>query len=213
MTSKWKYILALILAACTLESCIMTEIVDEVNEVTEKSGGNLASKANKVLKGGFSILLVNAANNTCLEVDSLQICNILVEDSVTGSITRGKKTLEIASEDTLIEFGNQASTSTETIPVQTFTPWTPVTLPQNSNNTYLKIYGKIYTYLADCTLLLLAEGPLYAPLTGKITPDSLTITKFELADNCPLYYETEGQMNKALNAINFEVTVNDWQEH
>ena len=213
MTSKWKYILALILAACTLESCIMTEIVEEVNEVTEKSAGNLASKANEVLKGEFTLLLVNDANNTCLEIDSLQLCNILVKDSVTGSITRGKKTIEITTEGTLIEFGNQASTSTETLPVQTFSPWTPVTLPQNSNNTYLKIYGKIYTYLADCTPLLLAEGPLYAPLTGKITPSSLSITKFELANNCPLYYEANGKMEKALNTINFEVTVNDWQEH
>ena len=213
MTSKWKYIIALLLAACTLESCIMTEIVEDVNEVTEKSGGNLSSKANEVHKGGFSILLVNAANNTCLEIDSLQICNILVEDYVTGSITRGKKTIEIASEDTLIEFGGQANTSTEHLPVQTFTPWTPETLPQNSNNTYLKIYGKIYTYLADSTPLLLAKGPLYAPLSGKITPNNLSITELEMADNCPLYYETNGKMEKALNTINFEVTVNDWQEH
>lgn len=212
MTSKWKYIIALLIGACTLESCIMTEIVEEVNEVTEKSGGNLASKANEALKGGFSILLVNAANNTCLEIDSLQLCNILVEDSVTGSITRGMKTLEIASEDTLIEFGRQISTYTEPLPVQIFSPWTPETLPQNSNNTYGKIRGRIYTYLSDGTPILLTEGPLYFPLQEKITSNTLTTTKFEITDNCPLYYELDGKMEKALKTINFNVTVDDWQE-
>ncbi len=209
MNSWWKYFLAMLLTAGLLESCIMTT-VEEINTVTEQNGGAPNSKANEVPKGQFSIELINSANNTCLEIDSIKICNILVTDANTDTIAKGNKALSIS---TFIKYNHRANTSTETLPVQTFTPWTPDTHPQNSNKTYVKIYGRIYTHLADSIPLLLAEGPLYAPLTGKITLNSLSITEFELANNCPLYYETEGKMGKALNTINFEVTVNDWQEH
>lgn len=209
MSSHWKYTLAMSFAACSLASCVMTTTVEEINEAVERNGSCINSKSNEISKGQFSILLKNNANNTCLQIDSLEICNILQEDTTTNSLVKGKKTIYINSQ---IEFGKLACTSTATLPIQTFTPWTPETLPQNSNNTYGKICGKIYTYLTDGTPILLTEGPLYFPLQGKITSNTLTTTEFEITDNCPLYYELDGKMEKAINAINFEITVNDWQE-
>ena len=209
MISYWKHILKIAFAACALESCIMTTTVEEINETVERNGSYINSKSNEISKGQFSILLKNNANNTCLQIDSIQICNIHVADSATNTIVKGNKTLHIHSQ---LEFGELACTSTETLPVQTITPWTPKTLPQNSNNTYGKICGKIYTYLTDGTPVLLTPGPLYFPLQGKITSNTLTTTEFEITDNCPLYYELDGKMEEALKTINFDVTVDDWQE-
>ena len=209
MSSHWKYTLAMSFAACSLASCVMTTTVEEINEAVERNGSCINSKSNEISKGQFSILLKNNANNTCLQIDSIQICNIHVADSATNTIVKGNKTIYINSQ---IEFGKLACTSTATLPIQIFTPWTPETLPQNSNNTYGKIRGRIYTYLSDGTPIILTEGPLYFPLQGKIISNALTTTEIELADNCPLYYELDGKMEKALNTINFNVTVDDWQE-
>ena len=140
MSSHWKYTLAISFAACSLASCIMTTTVEEINEAVERNGSCINSKSNEISKGQFSILLKNNANNTCLQIDSIQICNILLEDSTTNSLVKGNKTIYLNSQ---IEFGKLSSTTPATLPVQTFTPWTPETLPQNSNNTYGKICGKI----------------------------------------------------------------------
>ena len=148
MSSHWKYTLAMSFAAYSLASCVMTTTVEEINEAVERNGSYINSKSNEISKGQFSILLKNNANNTCLQIDSLEICNILLEDTTTNSLVKGKKTIYINSQ---IEFGELSSTTPATLPVQTFTPWTPETLPQNSNNTYGKIRGKIYTYLTDGT--------------------------------------------------------------
>ena len=177
-----------------------------VNEVVENNTTN--SKSSEYRVGDLELQIYNNVNNIFLQIDSMDICNVLITDSATNTLVKGNKSLQINSQ---IEFGQHECTSTEILPVQTFTPWSSETLPQNSNNTYGKIHGRIYTFLVDGSSLLLTEGPLYFPITGKITSNALTTIEFELADNCPIYYENNGKIENAIKSINFEVTVQDWE--
>ena len=122
-------------------------------------------------------------------------------------------------------------TSTEVkIPAQTLTPWKPAQLPAWSTNTYAKIHGTMYTYIADNTLCPLYTGTMYYPLSGTIPAATTEITSAASTDtstdtstlhptpititlqpNCHLYAIINGQLEKVLQPITFTVTVEDWE--
>ena len=112
----------------------------------------------------------------------------------------------------------QGTTTEVKIPAQTLTPWNPAQLPTGSKNTYAKIHGTMYTYIADNTLFPIYTGTMYYPLCGTIpaattgipakSPTPITIT---LHPNCPLYAIINGQLEKVLQPITFTVTVEDWE--
>ena len=194
--------------ACMMSSCVMTTVVDEIDEVVENS--TTKSKSSEYRVGDVELQIFNYASNTFIQIDSLEICNILITDSQSEDLTYcGNKVINKPSQ---VNFKDSVCYSIRNIPVQKFTPWTPETLPQNSSNTYCKIQGKIYTFLANNEPFMLYSGKMYLPFVGKINANCTTTVKFELADNCPIYYETNGTMEKVIKSISFNITIDEWEE-
>ena len=218
---------ALLITLTTLTSCIMTTTVQEIEETVTTRQEPYNSKASYLKEGVLAIQIQNNAENTMLQIDSMEICNIQLMDpagelmhngspAYTGSIMFINSTLHIHyGADTTYCQG----TSTEVkIPAQTLTPWNPAQLPTGSKNTYAKIHGTMYTYIADNTLCPLYTGTMYYPLSGTIPAattgipaKSLTPITITLHPNCPLYAIINSQLEKVLQPITFTVTVEDWE--
>lgn len=251
----------------TLTSCIMTTTVQEIEETVTLQQEHYTSKATILREGLLAIQIQNNAENTLLQIDSMEICNIQLMDpagelmhnsspAYTGSIMLINSTMQIHyGADTTYCQGTstfhqgttaycqdtttycqgtstycQGSSTEVKIPAQTLTPWNPAQLPTWSTNTYAKIHGTMYTYIADNTLCPLYTGTMYYPLSGTIPaatteitavastdtstdtstlhPTQITIT---LQPNCPLYAIINGQLEKVLQPITFTVTVEDWE--
>ena len=203
-------VLYIITAICiaTLQSCVISNIVDEP-DLTVKSGPT-------VQYGNMAVKIQNSAGNICLQIDSIEICNITVADTSTGRTHKGNITaMQPAGQNqayTLLPEGTTATSRTITLPYQRFTPWTPNILPGNTNNQYIKIYGRIYTYGNNSTLILLSSSPMYTPLHGKITETQTTEAIITLESDCPIYIEHNGSMTKVLQEITFNVSIEDWEE-
>lgn len=174
----------------------MSSVVENVDEaVNEKAAAN--SKSEVLKEGYLSVKITNIAPNTSLQIDSMEIWNILVKNEVNGLATGRNVKLN--------------STATK-LAVQKFQPWIPDVLPENSTGMYVKIYGKMYTFLADNRPFELCSGPMYFTFSGSVLEDRTTDIKFEVHDNCPLFCEVGGKMVKVLQSISFEVSVEDWEE-
>ena len=236
----------------------MTTTVQEIEETVTLQQEHYTSKATILQEGLLAVQIQNNAENTLLQIDSMEICNIQLMDSSgnlmhngspahTGSIIFINNTLQLhygadttyCQGTSIFHQGSTAyckdtttyckGTSTEVkIPAQTLTPWDPAQLPTRSKNTYAKIHGTMYTYIADNTLCPLYTGTMYYPLSGTIPaatteiiavastdtstdtlhPTPITIT---LHPNCPLYAIINGQLEKVLQPITFTVTVEDWE--
>lgn len=239
---------ALLITLTTLTSCIMTTTVQEIEETVTTRQEPYNSKASYLKEGVLAIQIQNNAENTLLQIDSMEICNIQLMDpagelmhngfpAYTGSIMLINSTLQIhyGTDNTYCQGSNTShlgtttyfqdtttccqGTSTEVkIPAQTLTPWNPAQLPTGSKNTYAKIHGTMYTYIADNTLFPIYTGTMYYPLCGTIpaattgipakSPTPITIT---LHPNCPLYAIINSQLEKVLQPITFTVTVEDWE--
>ena len=205
----------------------MTTTVQEIEETVTTRQKPYNSKASYLKEGVLAIQIQNNAENTLLQIDSMEICNIQLMDPAgelmhngspanSGSIMFINSTLQI-------HYGTDTThcqgTSTEVkIPAQTLTPWNPAQLPTGSKNTYAKIHGTMYTYIADNTLLPIYTGTMYYPLCGTIPAattgipaKSLTPITITLHPNCPLYAIINGQLEKVLQPITFTVTVEDWE--
>lgn len=218
---------ALIITLTTLTSCIMTTTVQEIEETVTTRQEPYNSKASLLKEGLLAIQIQNNAENTMLQIDSMEICNIQLMDPAgelmhngspanSGSIMFINSTLQI-------HYGTDTTycqgTSTEVkIPAQTLTPWNPAQLPTGSKNTYAKIHGTMYTYIADNTLFPIYTGTMYYPLSGTILAattgipaKSLTPITITLHPNCPLYAIINSQLEKVLQPITFTVTVEDWE--
>ena len=218
---------ALLITLTTLTSCIMTTTVREIEETVTTQQEPYNSKASYLKEGVLAIQIQNNAENTMLQIDSMEICNIQLMDpagelmhngspAYTGSIMFINSTLQIhyGTDTTCC----QGTTTEVKIPAQTLTPWTPAQLPTGSKNTYAKIHGTMYTYIADNTLCPLYTGKMYYPLSGTIPAattgipaKSLTPITITLHPNCPLYAIINGQLEKVLQPITFTVTVEDWE--
>ena len=195
------------IAACLflMESCVVTSVTDEI-ESTVKS-------QDPPQMGLMTIKLENKAENTCLQIDSVEICNVvMLSDGSNFQTYRGNVTaIKPASGATLPE-GASISSKEIKLPQQIFNPWSPNTLPGYSNKQYIKIYGRIYTYGNNSTLILLSNSPMYTPLHGKIAENEALSTAVSLESNCPIYIENNGEMTKMLQEITFNVSINDWEE-
>ena len=145
----------------TLTSCIMTTTVQEIEETVTLQQEHYTSKATILQEGLLAVQIQNNAENTLLQIDSMEICNIQLMDPAeelmhdgspvhTGSIMLINSTLQIhyGTDNTYCQ-GSTTShlgtttccqgTSTEVkIPAQTLTPWNPAQLPTRSKNTYTR---------------------------------------------------------------------------
>lgn len=179
MISHWKYIPAMVIATCMLESCIMTTVVDDVNQVVENYA--VKSKSNESNVGELALKIYNKASNTSLQIDSLEHGNKIIKKSST------------------LKFEDSVCYSIKNLRLHT-------------KNSYIKIYGRINCILENSRSYLIYSGTMYFPLTGKMIDTSTSQIKFELSDNCPLYYQTNGKMEKVLKSINFDVSVDKWNQ-
>ena len=185
----------------------MTTVVNEINETV-----TVKSQSNDNKKGKLTLQISNNASNTTLLIDSIEICNILVTDKTSGTPKKGKATILRSIETTQLNFGDKILTPETGLPEQKFTPWSPDTLPQNTNNMYITIHGQLYTYIADNSPFLLYSGKMYCSFTGGIIPQNTINYELKLYDNCPIYYETNGTMEKVLKSISFNITIDEWEE-
>lgn len=211
MDSHWKNILALIIASLMMVSCITTTVVEEIDGTVESNEAK--STSNDIRYGKLVLRLYNDANNSSLWIDSIEICNILLEDRTTGGLKLGNITLFKSLGNTHLEFGNMMRTTEMHFPEQTFAPWSPYTLPENSDNMYLTIHGQLYACMPGNNLFTIYSGAMYFTFSGSIKAGDTTNIEFELYDNCPLYCKINGKMETVLNSININVTVNDWEEN
>ena len=173
-------------------SCIATTTIKEIEQtITTKESDPAYTNM-----GYISITLQNNAEGTLLLLDSIELCNISV---ITGNGNIKKGNAKIQENSLLV------------LPEQTFSPWNPAVLPSGSLNSYIKIHGKLYTYLADGKTMLHCSGPMYTPLQGHINPGKNTNTTIEIYDNCLIYYLTDSTMTKILRSINFDIDIEDWE--
>ena len=183
-------------------SCIATTTIKEIEQTI-----NTKETFQSPNMGYISITLQNNAEGTLLLLDSIELCNIKPANGTATpntTITRHQPALELTYSTT--------STSAATpLPSQKFIPWTPDNLPEESTTAYIKIHGKLYTFLADGKTMLNCTGPMYTPLQGHINQGKNTNTTIKMYDNCPIYFENNGVMAKALKAIGFDASIVDWE--
>lgn len=195
---KWiyKYIIAVILCCTTIESCVMSSVVEDIDDIINIDAYNY-SKSEEIKEGFLSVKVINIAPNTYLQIDSMEICNVMIKDEITGGLKDGS----IILDSTRIK-----------LPVQKFNSWIPDVLPQNSNKMYVRLDGKIYMSIANNTTFVLCNGPMYFTFDGIINENQTTDVKFVVNDRCQLYCEVDGKMVKVLQSISFDVSVDDWEE-
>ena len=193
MRTTIQYLQGLLIYLTLLTSCVSTTAVEEI-ENTVKSNDNTP--------GGYLVVEIqNNANNTCLEIDSIELCN-----TATGiiTITRHTNALQLTCAE-------QATCPKLKLAQQTLVPWDPQTLPELSRGTYAKIYGRIYTNLQQETPFLLSDTPMYTPISGQITDTRTTTTIISLHNNCPIYIINNSTAEKVLQEIQFEPYVREWE--
>ena len=182
-------------------SCIATTTIKEIEQTI-----NTKETFQSPNMGYISITLRNNAEGTLLLLDSIELCNIKPANGTAPNttITRHQPALELT-------YSTTYTSAATPLPVQKFTPWTPDNLPEESPTAYIKIHGKLYTYLADGKTMLHCSGPMYTPLQGHINPGKSTNIIMEMYDNCPIYCQTDSTMTKILRSINFDIDIEDWE--
>ena len=183
-------------------SCITSTTIEEI----EKPFTTKESDPAYTNMGYISITLQNNAEGTLLLLDSIELCNIKPANGTAPNttITRHQPALELT-------YSTTYTSAATPLPAQKFIPWTPDNLPEESTTAYIKIHGKLYTYLADGKTMLHCSGPMYTPLQGHINPGKSTNTTIEIYDNYPIYCENNGAMTKVLQAIEFDASIVDWK--
>lgn len=183
-------------------SCIASTTVEEIDE-TINTKETITTPTNM---GLITITLQNNAEGTLLLLDSIQLCNIKTENANINTIT-------ISKHQPAMKLSNNSSFSTTEInlPSQKFIPWAPDKLPEESKTAYIKICGKLYTYLTTGETLLHCTGPMYTPLQGLIHPKRNTTIKIEIYDNCPIYCQSDSTLYKILIPVNFDVSIDEWE--
>lgn len=212
MKRIYRYIPLTVLNLFLLGSCVVESVVEEVDHAVGARQEAVGSKAVKPGEGYLALRINNEAENTCLQIDSLEICNVLVPGEAGGQAEEGNVMIYRDVDGYLCNYGSFLTGNSARLCVQTFTPWSPETLPEAGDGMYVKIYGKMYTYIAGGTLFPLYEGPMYFTFNGSIAENYTTEVKFDIYDNCPLYCEAGGKMTKVLQSISFDVNVEDWVE-
>lgn len=196
----------IILGSCaTSTHADIEEAVSGTREIVE-------SKSDIHNEGYLTLRINNAANNTSLQVDSLEICNILLPAEAGKQPEKGDLMLHRSCDSTRYDYGTYMQSGKARMSVQRFNPWPLKKSPEKSGDMYVKIYGKMYTFIAGGTLFPLYEGAMYFTFNGSITEGQTTEISFDIYDNCHLYCEINGEISKVLQSINFDVSVEDWKE-
>ena len=200
-----------------LQSCIMTTVVDEIDG-TVQGEQVYTSKAESSKEGSFVLHIGNDADNTMLRIDSLEICNVLVADPATGYVRSGSIMLyewdRAAGE---IAGGSGLTTDEVRVPVQTLEPWAPQESfssgghPVAGGGAYVKIFGSVCSFLQGNEVYTIYEGVMYYPLSGVVTEVAASPVSIILNEDCPLYAQIGGRMEKVLNPVAFSVSVEQWQ--
>ena len=201
-----------IMALCLifLQSCMMSTVSEEIEEAVKNGATGKSEDYSKedYCNDVFSVQIINSAESTSLQIDSIEICNILVNSPATNTLSNGN--LIIHSPSMQINCGTSAIFVAEGLPTQIITPWNPDYPPLMQNNSYVRIYGVLFTYLTGSQMLEHFRGEMYAPLSGRISAEQEDIAKIEISPNCPIYCYTGEKMEKILQEINFDVTVDEW---
>lgn len=216
MNKNCLYLLAIMILNMTiLKSCVVSTVVDDINDTTdnkrETAEEQIKSKSADDNASILSIQIKNNAPYTSLYLDSVEICNILVKEAVSGNLKMGNITLLRCKEKMPIDYGAIAACPQATLPAQKFIPWNPGILPEESNNMYVKIYGQMYSYTEEGELFPLCSGPMYFTFSEPLVGQQISNIVFEVCDNCPLYCQSDGKCTKVLRSISFEISVADWQ--
>lgn len=200
---------ALAVIISILQSCIMNTVVQDIDQTIEERDKYI-SKSTCYQEGKLAVAIKNNAENTLLQIDSVEICNILLynqdfEYQYTGDITIMKY-----NNTGNLSYGTDSLWCTTTLPEQVSVPWSPEDSPYLNKGSYAKIHGAVYTYIADNSLLLLHSGTMYCPVGVNITRFSATLININIYGNCQLYACINGKMRKVLQPITFGASVEDW---
>ena len=208
MEKIYKIIIILVFFMSILVSCVFTTITDNNTEKAKKVYNEMTKSMDNDY-GYLCINITNKAENIKFRLDSLEICNIII-DNKKDVLKKGNIILMRMYDDIIFEYGSHVRNAEEKIISQNFIPWEPHILPYNSNKSYIKIYGKIYTIIGDGTDFLLYSGEMFIPLYGNVVKNGQSNIEMDLYDGCPWYIERNGKMEKVLASINFNVSVDDW---
>ena len=187
----------LLLSGLLLQSCIMTTVVQEIEDTVTSAPEHYITKGETHKEGLLTLQIQNNAENTILQIDSLEICNTQVPDSTVSSITLISTPLQLHyGTDTTITHHCSTNISTPAI----------------------KIHGTIHSYLLNNETYPIYTGTMYYPISGTIPaatsdPNNTPTTQITISihPNCPLYAILNGTPQKVLQPISFSVTVEDWE--
>lgn len=213
--SKW--FLSIILINILI-SCVITEtVVNDINSVTENKNlynGDLISKSAETYESYISISIFNEAENTTLKIDSLELCNVLYKDEITGIDKKGNLILMRTNDECCwVDYGIRVRSAEMPILEQTIVSWKTNESIYNTKGTYVKVYGGMYSYMGDGNKYPLYEGVMYLMFSGFFKRDRVGTVDAKIYDGCPLYYIDEnGNVEKVLQSIKFDVSVNGWNE-
>ena len=153
--------------------------------------------------GNLALNISNEAENTLLQTDSVEICNVQVCYTNGGNTELRLGCIRIIPTD---------STFTPVqLPAQTFNPWSDNRLPRPSSGSYAIIYGSLYTYTSAGDPFLLATGPMYTPIAATIAANQTTRLTITITPGCPLYVNINGTLEKVLETISIAPYVKDWE--
>ena len=177
----------MILSCIMLQSCIMTTVVQEIEDIAATQQEHYTTKTETIYEGLLTLQIQNNAENTMLQIDSLEICNTQLMDSSCNSITLIKTPIQLHyGTHTSITHHCRTGISTHEV----------------------KIHGTLYSYLPNNETYSIYSGTMYYPISGEITDTTTSV--ISIHPNCTLYACINGKMTKVLQPITFSASVNDW---
>lgn len=208
-TIKWLTVLAT--GLMLFLSCVETGLLEISDTAIGTDGQDNPTKgAND--EGILAVYIQNNAGNITLQVDSMEICNVLLWDESSGDTRKGSKRLLMGNTSCSVDYGVDTMVAMAGLPVQSFVPWNPAVMPAQSGNAYLKIYGILYTYIANNAEFPLYSGVMYYPAIGNIKELGQSRINVKLYGHCQLYAQIGAVMEELLEPIGFSVTVSDWEQ-
>lgn len=210
MKKIYLFIIAALTGMFTIQSCIIETITDQIESTIDNGTESLGIKSYNDA-GYLELKIHNIAENTCLLIDSMEICNIMIIDENTGKAVKGNIKVSRNSDTARIYCGHYIVCNKTTLPVQEFTPWDQYTLPEKSIGMYVKMNGTMYTFLANGEPFPLYEGNMYFTFYARINKGQTTQAGILIYDNCQLYCQIDGKISKVLQSIQFDPSIIDWR--
>ena len=175
------HLAAILFFICTTTSCATTS-QEEIENTIEKTN----VKSDEILMGNLALNISNEAENTLLQTDSVEICNVQVCYTSGGDTGLRLGCIRLIPTDSTF--------NPIKLPAQTFNPWSDNRLPRPSSGSYAIIYGTICTFTLAGDPFLLATGPMYTPIAATIAANQTTRLTITITPGCPLYVNINGTM-------------------